>query len=340
MPHPSTDTPAPSRVRLGGPDEIVAAIPHLLGFHPRESVVLLGLRGRRDRVCLSLRVDLPDPAHESALAAMVTAHLRNARARAAIVLVVTDVPAAGGGLPRRSLADALRSALAAARIGLRDVLCVHRQRWWSYGCERAECCPREGRPVRPEAASVLAAASVAEGRVVHADRDALIRVLAPIGQDDEADRCRLFADTAGRQRAALSSTAGRRAMVARIEAVVRAWADRPGDLGADDAVAFCVALARLEVRDDCLRWLDGPLADAAEGLWLALVRAAAPGYTPAPATLLALHAYGRGDGTFARICAERALSDTPGYPMAALVHEALDRGLPPAAIRELAAWME
>ncbi len=65
-----------------------------------------------------------------------------------------------------------------------------------------------------------------------------------------------------------------------------------------------------------------------------------PPYTAGPATLLALHAYARGDGTFARICAERALADDPAYPMAALVGEALDRGLPPAAIRELAACLE
>jgi hypothetical protein len=204
----------------------------------------------------------------------------------------------------------------------------------------ADCCPSEGRPVRPEAAGALAAATVAEGRAVHADRDDLVRTLAPADPGDEAGRRRRFAAAKRRASAALSTAAGQRAAVAEIEAVVRSWVERPGVLDADEAARFCVAVGAVEVRDICLSWLDGPLADAAEALWLALVRAAAPPYAAAPATLLALHAYARGDGTYARICADRARADAPGYPMAALVHEALDRGLPPGAIRELAACVE
>ncbi len=83
------------------------------------------------------------------------------------------------GLPRRALAGALQAEFERQRIGLRDLICVYRERWWSYVCAEAECCPSEGRPIRPEAAAVLAAASVAEGRVVHADRDELVRMLAP-----------------------------------------------------------------------------------------------------------------------------------------------------------------
>ncbi|RKS80650.1 uncharacterized protein DUF4192 [Motilibacter peucedani] len=47
------------RVRLTEPRQAVEAIPYLLGFHPSESLVVLGLRD--GRVAVALRVDLDSP---------------------------------------------------------------------------------------------------------------------------------------------------------------------------------------------------------------------------------------------------------------------------------------
>src|SRR5215218_4174549 len=50
------------RVRDQG--ELVAAVPAMLGFHPRESLVLMATGGRSGRrLGLTLRVDLPPPGH-------------------------------------------------------------------------------------------------------------------------------------------------------------------------------------------------------------------------------------------------------------------------------------
>src|SRR4051812_32666494 len=57
---PPPPAPGPELVRLSEPDEIAEALPHLLGFRPHESVVLVGLGGPSGtRVLVSVRGDLP-----------------------------------------------------------------------------------------------------------------------------------------------------------------------------------------------------------------------------------------------------------------------------------------
>jgi hypothetical protein len=146
---------------------------------------------------------------------------------------------------------------------------------------------------------------------------------------------RAFAEAEERHRAAPGPARGAASLRATVAALVRARAERPEPLTDVEVAQLCLALTDVDARDACLRWLSGPLADAAEGLWLELVRRAVPPYRAAPATLLAFQAYARGDGTFARICAERALAEDPGCSMAGLVCEALDRGIQPKAIRRL-----
>ena len=50
-------------LNLTSPGELITAIPFLLGFHPRRSVLLMALRQRR--LSLTQRLDLPDPARSS-----------------------------------------------------------------------------------------------------------------------------------------------------------------------------------------------------------------------------------------------------------------------------------
>ncbi|MGA8274054.1 MAG: DUF4192 family protein [Candidatus Sulfotelmatobacter sp.] len=53
--------PEVTRVTAGTPDALLALVPHLLGFYPGSSLVVLGLGGRRHRVRVTFRYDLPDP---------------------------------------------------------------------------------------------------------------------------------------------------------------------------------------------------------------------------------------------------------------------------------------
>ncbi|HET6211748.1 MAG TPA: DUF4192 family protein, partial [Micromonosporaceae bacterium] len=51
--------PAGPPLRLRGPADLLAAVPHLLGFRPDESLVVIGSQDRR--LTFACRVELPEP---------------------------------------------------------------------------------------------------------------------------------------------------------------------------------------------------------------------------------------------------------------------------------------
>ena len=60
-------------VRANSPTTLLTVIPHLLGFEPEASLVVIGCAPPRDRVKVTLRYDLPDPP-DADLAADIAAH--------------------------------------------------------------------------------------------------------------------------------------------------------------------------------------------------------------------------------------------------------------------------
>src|SRR4051812_31304287 len=79
-------------VRLTSPGEIAAAIPHLCGFVPSESLVAVSLRGDRRRIGLSLRFDLPaiEAVADTANAEEVASRLAHDGASAIVLVVYTE----------------------------------------------------------------------------------------------------------------------------------------------------------------------------------------------------------------------------------------------------------
>ncbi|MBC8090931.1 MAG: DUF4192 family protein, partial [Pseudonocardia sp.] len=64
-----TSTATTSVLRMADPGELIASVPTLIGFRPRESLVLIALGGASGRrIGLTLRVDLPPPEHVRAAA--------------------------------------------------------------------------------------------------------------------------------------------------------------------------------------------------------------------------------------------------------------------------------
>ena len=121
--------PGMTRVRLSSPADVLAAVPHLLGFHPARSLVVIGAGGPRGRIRLGFRYDLPDPPDAGAarrIADHAVAVLAGRRA--------TTVIAVGYG--RGSLVTPVIDAFAAAarRGGLapRELLRAEDGRYWSY----------------------------------------------------------------------------------------------------------------------------------------------------------------------------------------------------------------
>ncbi|MCW2742588.1 MAG: uncharacterized protein JWR45_3010, partial [Blastococcus sp.] len=95
------------------------------------------------------------------------------------------------------------------------------------------------------------------------------------------------------------------------------------------------ALRDIDLRDRALALALGRSAAAAEVLWTELTRRAPAPLDAAPATLLAVTAWVRGDGALANVALERALASEPSYTFAALLRSALDACMRPAEVRRL-----
>ncbi len=281
-------------VRADSPAAL-AVIPHLLGFMPEASIVVIGLTPPRDLVRVTLRYDLPDPP-EAGLAADIAGH-------AAGVISSQQLPAATAvGYGPEPLVppvvDAVRDAAQRAGIDLRDVLRVQDGRYWSYRCGEEACCPAAGVPfdatAHPAAADMAAA-----GKQVLAGRAAVAARVAPVG-GIAAESMRQAARRAEQHVAQLLAKVRRSARLgaARNVIVAEGLATAGGMIAryrgggrftSDYEIArLTVALCELRVRDDAWARMDPAYTDVHLRLWIEVVRRAQPGHVAAPAALLAL----------------------------------------------------
>jgi hypothetical protein len=327
-------------IRAGSPAALLRLVPHLLGFVPEASLVVIGVAPPRDRIKLTLRYDLPDPPEADAVAG-IAAHavgvLSAQRLTAAVAVgygpeaLVTPV------------ANELREVAWQAEIDLREFLRVTGGRYWSYACGNEECCPAEGVPF--DAADPAQAAALAGvGGPVLASRADLAARVSPLGgiaaesmrqatRRAEQHVTRLLAKV--RRSARLG--AARHLIAAEGLAAVGALITRYRDGGrftSDDEIArITVALRDLRVRDDAWARMNPAHCEAHLRLWIDVVRRARPGYVAAPAALLAFVAWQSGDGALANVSLDRALADDPRYSMATLLRQVITAGAPPSLAR-------
>jgi hypothetical protein len=329
--------PNPVVARLTSPAQVVAVLPHYLGYVPAESLVVVCLDQPRGRLGLTMRFDLPLAAHEADLVEQVVGRVRRQRASRVLLAVYTAEPDLTG-LPRTLLVDSVLDALPG--VEAIDALLVRGERFWSYLCRSARCCPPEGRPVdqvglEDEQVGLLAAELVLQGRVTMPSREALEESIAgPVGR---------AADAAGRSCGSafedlrLAREAGERD--AYIEQLLVLWAaaalrfslPRP-ELHPDDAASLAVSLGDKLLRDVVATRFDVP---GMRELLAELCRR-----TPAPwdvpvCTLLAWAAYCEGGGAEVTIALERALASEPGYELAVLLRDALLSQAHPELIRQI-----
>jgi hypothetical protein len=330
-------------LRISDQGELVAAIPAMLGFHPRESLVLMATGGRSGRrIGLTLRIDLPPPdhpeyaEHADLIAGSVTRGVLLDEPAGAICVVVSGSGAppgrSPGELPHRPLAARVARELEQHAVPVLASIWAERTaggaRWACY-----QPCGCAGTMPDP-AATTFVAAVVADGRVVHADRAELVASVAP------ADPARIRR----REEQLIRATEGEigdggpvvldaPAGIEELDAAIADAAD--GRLTLPDArvLALATALGIDEVRACALRRCAGPQAAAAEQLWAALARETPDPESAGPAALLAMSALLRGDGALANVALDRAEQAWPGHAFAALVRRAAAAGLRPSQIR-------
>ena len=321
-------------IRVTSPADLIEAVPYLLGFHPTESLVVVGFDDSASaarQVVVTARLDLvPDGVDHEALQSLVQVLLRSGTGAVTVVLVTNRL----SGDPRRQpwftgILRALTTELEPVGLRVLDALVASESRWWSLCCGRPECCPPEG-TARSRQTSTVAAEATYAGLVALPDRQALLASLD--GAPDHVRASLLPALRRADQRlreltdrnGVAQTRRGERAAVLRASGECRAGLQ----LSRRRLARLGSALQDLAVRDAI--WLavdDGSLV--ADELLEQLHSQLPPPYSAAPLFLIGWQLWRAGSGTLAAAAAERALQSNPGYSAAELLLDAVEAGMDP-----------
>jgi hypothetical protein len=322
--------PAPV-VRLRSPADLLSALPHLLGFHPEESLVVVCLKGPRRRQGLTMRIDLPDADDEAEIALELAERVAYENADAVAMVCYTAAPDAGGTLPRAELIETLGDLLGDLGVEVQDAFLTRGTRWWSYTCANGRCCPRTGTelPVRPSSAGdLLAVEAVWRGSATLPDRAALVASIEPTSPGAVTR-----ADDAG-LRGGSEAPAGAVEVAGRL---LRRYREGGPGLSPAEATLLSAGLRDVRVRDEIATWGLEPDPEVLLALLTDLARATPDEYAAPTCTLLAWVAYLDGNGALANVALERALRAEEDYSMALLLADALAAQMPPSAMRRVTA---
>ena len=300
--------------RAKTPEDILAAVPVVLGFEPRSSVVMLTFGAAAP---FHARIDLPargDPDAVGVLSATLLAPCHRHRVER-VLFVLYDASAA---LARR-LARRLRGDFEACDIEVVECLRVDDGRWFCAEGRRGDV-PAEGVPCNP-GAHPFRAQAVLDGRVTLGSRDDLAASIAP----DEKAISRVEAAVAS---AAVLSPDG-------LGGLCRQHAT--DGTAPDDAT---LAAMLLTVQIGCLRdgawvWLTREAAPGHVALWSDAVRRAPADLMPSAAAVLAFAAWLEGHGALAWCALDRCFAEDPDHSLGRLVADMLAAAHPPTAWKPL-----
>lgn len=314
---------------LDHPGKLIAALPAMLGFVPEKSMVLVTMDG--GGLACAMRADLSDDALG---AARQMAGVAASADPDLAVLVIVDGAGASCRICNddyRGIADEVTDSLDVHAIVLWAALVVDTVaeggRWHCV-----DGCGNSG-TVDDPSSSPLAAAAVLDGRRLYGRRDELVDVVAAA----DSERAQRINELIGQ---AAHSGGDRPADAARrdVEHVVTIAADLAagGVIDDDDVAGIACALIDPRVRDTLYALCVGPTSDQAESLWAMLARVLPTPRRAEALVLLAFSAYARGDGPLAGVSLEAALKADPAHRMARMLDQALQTGMRPERIRELA----
>src|SRR4051794_16356095 len=176
---PAPATPPTTPVtRLRNPGELLAALPYLIGFHPRDSLLFIAFGGSSGRrIELTQRVDLPAADDAPAVCRALAANTLRVSPAGVAVVVVAGEPVLAGGVPFSGPPPLGELAQVAAHALIAVGVSVQSRTWAAEtGAGAAWACYDECgcRGAVPDAGETpFAATAVAAGLVAHADRTEL-----------------------------------------------------------------------------------------------------------------------------------------------------------------------
>lgn len=322
-------------IRLSGPAGLLTSLPAMFGFVPEDSLVTVLLSGPGDRTVAAVaRHDLADLRRGRDRLCDVAEQIGRVCDQESVTTVLALLIDSRWTAPEdprwhRELVGDLDWLLDTVGVRIRDGLLCARiaagQTWLGLADDRFGTL---GDPKQ----TTMAAAHVYRGRALYDSRSEMAAVLSPDAMDPQVRAAVEQAAAGLGPEPGPPDRESDRAAVERICDLIAAEAQ----LSPPELADLVVDLHRPEVRDSLLALAIGPVAAHAERFWAETTRRLPAPWRAETAALFAFTAYARGEGPQAGIGVETALAARPGHRLAGLLSTALDAGMHPARIRELA----
>jgi hypothetical protein len=348
-----------SATQLTTPQDLLAAVPFMVGYHPSNSLVIMAMR--EDHISMAMRVDFPSAEAIEEIATNIYRHL--SRASIDEVILVGYLPPAHFS---DNLLTGISDALRALGVGIKEAIIVRNDRYRSTICEDQQCCPPDGNLIQPLSDSRITAEQVALGNPLpFLDLTAMRQSIAP--RRDGAEGKKL-------QRAiqsfdaidydvtdALAILASQREGANAVSDFVDRFKERGAPEDAQLVALVLVRLLDLQVRDYAMgisnpeRYsADRPTSNSHNvgdthavnevqsiwnigDAWRWLLTMAPPGYVAPVAVIFAAFCYEQGEGALAQRSLDRAFDDDSSYGMAKLLRRTFAAGWPPSAFTQMRA---
>lgn len=304
-----TTATTPLTLTARTPEDILAAVPVVLGFQPQDSLVVMTFGGTSP---FHARVDLPPPDDAPAVLSMLLAPARRQRVRGAVIVAYTD-----DHRTARCVARHVANGFRREGIEILDLLRAHEGRWFTLNGRSGV--PPHGVPY-DEVHHPFLAQAVFSGQVIHGSRAELVALLDPV-----ADR---VARVAARVGGAVPCDAEEVALL-----VATHLAD--GSFPDEDLARLLPALGDPPVRDAAWTGMTRESSSRHVRLWTDAVQRAPAELVPGVAAVLAFAAWLSGNGALAWCAIDRCRAVEPRHSLADVVAGLLTRAVSPDTWEEV-----
>lgn len=311
---------------LTTPKDLLAAVPFLIGFSPKDSIVLLSLDS--DAIAMAIRIDFPEQIGADELR-VLNSHLSRDGADSVIAIFYSDEI----GESQNEIISEVLAAITDYGLSLREVITVEKDRYRSLICEDLSCCPSQGNQLPELIDSRIAAEQVAQGRPIpYATIEQLIDSISPLASDDQLLESIGSIELIDYEKDPISF---QRQGASAVDQFIDEF--KAHGLVKDKALIalLLVRLKDLQVRDYALGSVSAESLDLYFSAWRWLLRIAPMGYIAPVANLFAAVAYERGDGALAQRALDRADSDDKSYAMSKLLRQVFNSGWAPNSFAEM-----
>ena len=309
------------------PRQLLAAIPHLVGFHPDNSLIMVAFDD--DEISSVVRLDFPEPPETFEFPIILKRVISTLDNPHLVVVAYLDRPGDEIDNSVKSVTQAINGYCDQHRLPILDLLHVTANTWRSLMCDDESCCPPLGHELSNSTPATEVNFVVA-GSSPFASRETLAARLSHRNLGDkQEDFNTQFEEIKMRVTEDLEPL--ETINVSELVDVIFLELSKSNHTNFKHVARCAVGLQNIRVRDGLLRQIyDHPeIRSSVRANLIDIVSLVPAAYIAACATVLAGCAWLDGNGALARIATDTALEADSTYSLARLLDTALSHGIPP-----------